>query len=66
MIRGERSSSYDCEVSARVYRIAAMTVALDAGFSSRIRSYASKLEEIVTEPRRHLRGAAASIAKGAS
>ena len=33
------SSSYELDVSANVYRIAAMTVALDAGFWSLIRSY---------------------------
>jgi hypothetical protein len=38
MINGARSSSYDCEVSANVYRMADITVALVAAFLSPIRA----------------------------
>jgi len=39
---GARSSSYDWEVSAKVYRIADTTVALVAAFLSWIRAWQSK------------------------
>ena len=35
-------SSYELDVSAKVYRIAEMTVALDAGFASLMRSYSPR------------------------